>query len=75
MLYSVFFLLVPVANAAFSVHFASKHQEAQVADNHFQNNLKAEHVADLYARMAGNPPLLHEGVYLLFFCILLCQIF
>lgn len=60
MLYSVFFLLVPVANAAFSVHFAGNH-DVQVADNHFRNTLKAEHVADLYARVSGKAPLLHEG--------------
>ena len=59
MLYSVFFLLVPVANAAFSVHFAGNH-DVQVADNHFRNTLKAEHVADLYARVSGKAPLLHE---------------
>ena len=64
MLYSVLFLLVPVANAAFSVHFTSNHQEVKVADNHFKNNLKAEHVADMYARVAGMAPLLHEGLFM-----------
>lgn len=61
MLYSVLFLLVPVANAAFSVHYAGNNNAVLVADNHFRNNLKAEHVADLFARVSGKAPLLHEG--------------
>ena len=64
MLYSVLFLLIPVvANAVFSVHFASKNHQVVVADNHFRNNLKAEHVADLFARISGKSPLLHEGMW------------
>ena len=60
MMYSLLFLLVPVANAVFSVHFASKEHDVKVADNHFKKNLEAEHVADLFARISGRPPTLHE---------------
>ena len=73
MLYSVFFLLAPVAYATFSVRVADRHSGmVHTAHNHFPGAMKAEHVADLYARVSGKAPLLKEGTIMLLFILLGC---
>jgi hypothetical protein len=76
-------LLLPVAvSANYAIHYSSTNLHPQVVRNgdevKFAKPPSAEHVADIYARLSGLPPLLHEGINLskiickLFFKIYIC---
>ena len=57
-------LFVPAA-ALYSVHFIPGSGETSVLGKHgyFSVAPDASHVADIYARLAGSPPVLQEGAY------------
>jgi len=61
---SFFSLSVEVVSGFYSIGYASKHPQAQLQGEIGQTFIEApsaEHVADLYARLSGFPPLLREG--------------
>ena len=56
-------VVVTTVNAFFSVNYAAdeSHSALMTLPNVFLTVPNAEHVADIYARLCGLPPILREG--------------
>jgi hypothetical protein len=63
MIRALLFLLAAPAAALYSVHFVPGAEKHSIMGKHgrFLDAPEAIHVADIYARLAGNAPLLNEG--------------
>jgi hypothetical protein len=56
--------MLTTANAFFSMHYVAKDNQPTVCgmtDRAFQEPPSAHQVADIFARVSGRPPLLHEA--------------
>ena len=62
-LVTLLFLIQTTANAFFSINYSADegHPALMTSPGVFLDVPSAEHVADIYARLSGLPPLLSEG--------------
>ena len=60
---ALLFLFQATVQAFFSINYAadSSHPMLMTAPGVFKEAPQAEHVADIYARLSGNPPIFWEG--------------
>lgn len=55
-------LLLPTVAALYSIHYSAKNNHPEVIGQaRFASTPSATQVADIYARVSGNGPLLSEG--------------
>ena len=61
---ALLFLIQTTANAFFSINYSAEesHPALMTSPSVFKEVPTAEHVADIYARLSGLPPLLREGL-------------
>ena len=66
------FFLFQAVQAFFSINYAAdeSHPMLMTSPGVFKEAPQAEHVADIYARLSGNPPIFWEGMHAIFVFLL-----
>jgi hypothetical protein len=62
--FSLFVVILTTANAFFSINYSAdeNHPALMTSSSVFKEAPNAVHIADIYSRLSGLPPLLNEGI-------------